>query len=195
MPEPTSSQGHLFLNYSFKERLARLARLAAAKFACKCASRCESLRVVCKRRFYEYAYATLVGMAETASNGPVFETLDVKLTPEQVEARRIEMEHKLDSLRSARTRLKEEEESTKARLKFLKAEADALEAKVWELRGIARSGKELQPVECLWTIDQATGVARLVRQDTGEVVRERALLASERQVKLFPINGGKADAH
>jgi hypothetical protein len=134
-------------------------------------------------------------MAETASNGPVFETLDVKLTPEQVEARRIEMEHKLDSLRSARTRLKEEEESTKARLKFLKAEADALEAKVWELRGIARSGKELQPVECLWTIDQATGVARLVRQDTGEVVRERALLASERQVKLFPINGGKADAH
>lgn len=137
----------------------------------------------------------LAVMAETAGTGPVFETLDVKLTQEQIEARRVEMEHKLDSLRTSRTKLKEEEESTKARLKFLKAEADALEAKVWELRGITRSGKELQPVECRWSVDQAAGVARLVRQDTGEVVRERALQASERQVKLFSLDGGKSDAH
>lgn len=80
----------------------------------------------------------LGSMAETAGTGPVFETLDVKLTPEQIEARR---------------------------------------------------------VECRWTIDQAAGIARLVRQDTGEVVRERALQASERQVKLFSLDGGKSDAH
>jgi len=44
-------------------------------------------------------------MAETTGTGPVFETLDVKLTPEQIEARRVEMEHKLDALRTSRTKL------------------------------------------------------------------------------------------
>lgn len=93
-----------------------------------------------------------------------------------------------------RAKHKEEDEAAKARVKCLKTDADALEAKVWHLRGIVKTGKELQPVECRWSIDQETGVAKLVRQDTGEVVRTRALDPSERQTKLFALDGGRGKA-
>lgn len=66
----------------------------------------------------------------------------------------------------------------------LKATRARLEAERSKLAASVRSGTELRPVEVEHLADFEAGVVREIRIDTGRTVRDRVLLATERQLKL-----------
>lgn len=57
----------------------------------------------------------------------------------------------------------------------------AKRAEIADLAGILREGFEPRPVKCRWVEDLNHGVKRLVRQDTGDIVREVTLSADDLQ--------------
>ncbi|MDO9016659.1 MAG: hypothetical protein Q8S73_43065 [Deltaproteobacteria bacterium] len=73
----------------------------------------------------------------------------------------------------------------KLQTKLLKQEVEKHAAKLRELALAAREGTELQEVTCTWVPDYASGIARLLRDDTNAVVETRSLTSEERQTQMF----------
>lgn len=67
-----------------------------------------------------------------------------------------------------------------------KSQIEDLEREATRLSGIVRSWKEERTVEVEERIDFARNTVAVVRMDTTEVIKERALTLDERQLSLLP---------
>ena len=76
------------------------------------------------------------------------------------------------------------EENQKAAQKQMKAEIEALEAKIRELLGYVRDKAKYQDVQCERVFDYARGVVTERRLDNEDVLQERPMTAEERQLGL-----------
>lgn len=74
-----------------------------------------------------------------------------------------------------------------------KAQLDTLDSTLEELGEKAEQGAENRAVKCREDYLYETGNVRTTRLDTGEVIRERAMLASERQLPLKGVQATFAD--
>lgn len=74
-----------------------------------------------------------------------------------------------------------------------KGKIAGLESKKDELCTKAETGKEERETWCVETWDYRTGVITAVREDTGEIIRQRAMTSAERQGDLFA--SPENDAH
>ena len=73
-----------------------------------------------------------------------------------------------------------------------KGKTDTLEGQLSLLSQKVSTQHEWRDVECHWGYDWKTDKKVLVRQDTGEVVREEKITQADRQ-KLFPLEDKKGD--
>lgn len=105
------------------------------------------------------------------------EMLPCSLTDEEMVARSKEHAASQDAIDSLEIEKKLVMENFKARLQIL-------EARERELRAIVRTSSEDRAVECVESFELRLGVARTIRVDTGEMIRERALRSSELQPSL-----------
>jgi hypothetical protein len=76
------------------------------------------------------------------------------------------------------------EENQKAAQKQMKAEIEAIEAKIRETLGYVRDKAKYQDVQCERVFDYARGMVVEKRLDTDELLQERAMTADERQLGL-----------
>lgn len=108
-------------------------------------------------------------------------TLDLwhQFTPEELEAKGQELAH-------ANLRYDEVEGLKKAASDSFKEQLEALVSQIWLLSGQVRNRGLNRPVECVAQFHTpAVGRKRIVRLDTGELVREEAMTPSECQENLF----------
>lgn len=103
--------------------------------------------------------------------------LRVILTREQVEELSDRAAHLMEEHDS-------KEENQKAAQKQMKAEIEAIEAKIRETLGYVRDKAKYQDVGCERVFDYARGLVIEKRLDTDEVLGERAMTAEERQLGL-----------
>lgn len=73
-----------------------------------------------------------------------------------------------------------------------KAKTDTLEGQLGLLSQKVSTQQEWRDVECHWDYDWKTEKKRLVREDTGEIVREDKITQQDRQ-KLFPLETKKGE--
>lgn len=99
-------------------------------------------------------------------------SLPIPLTEAEVTERGRELAATLVRLDEARARHKVES-------KRLKDDADDIEKKTLALGHVIKSGVEQRPVECEWRADIGLRVLKLVRRDTGEVVRSEVMTGEE----------------
>ncbi len=71
-----------------------------------------------------------------------------------------------------------------------KAKMDVVAGKMALLSQKVSTQHEWRDIDCHWSLDWTTGIKRLIREDTGEIVREEKITHTDRQ-KLFPIEKGK----
>lgn len=71
-----------------------------------------------------------------------------------------------------------------------KAKTDILEGQLSLLSQKVSTQHEWRDVECHWDYNWKTGRKRLIREDTGEIVREDKITQQDRQ-KLFPLETKK----
>jgi hypothetical protein len=76
------------------------------------------------------------------------------------------------------------EENQKAAQKQMKAEIEAIEAKIRETLGYVRDKAKYQDVQCERVFDYARGMVIEKRLDTEETLGERQMTADERQLGL-----------
>lgn len=105
------------------------------------------------------------------------EPLGVRLTDDEAAERGRELERCL-------TEIEDVEEERKDLIGRLKAKIELLSERKSELRKVVRLGEEVRPVKCRRSFLIEQNTVREVRLDTGEVVRERAMTAQERQPRL-----------
>lgn len=67
----------------------------------------------------------------------------------------------------------------KASAKAHKDKVDTHDVRIRILAGIVRSGEENRPIECEWRADAGLRTLKLVRRDSGEVVRSRPMTDEE----------------
>jgi hypothetical protein len=113
----------------------------------------------------------------------VVELLDCRLTREEKEDRSKQLVARLDALDKAKDDFKTIQSD-------YGAEKKALERDIKHLQNALHSGMELRRVEVGMFADANEGSMTYVRQDTGEVIRKRALTVEERQRPL-PLKSGK----
>ena len=93
-------------------------------------------------------------------------------------------EHAKDLARE-NTVASEAEEQKKAVVAQFTEKVASAKTKISMLSRYINNGYDHRSVECETTLDMPEkGIARVVRLDTGEVVRERAMTPSELQIKL-----------
>lgn len=98
-----------------------------------------------------------------------------------------------DTLEEALANVDTLAEEKKSSAAGFKARIELAKERVDEIRGALRSKKELRDVECIETYIYRLGVARMTRLDTGEIVEDRALTASERQPSLPGVRSDEGD--
>lgn len=67
----------------------------------------------------------------------------------------------------------------------IKAQITAAEAEILRLSGILQNGYEYRQVEITIDRDYDEKIIRIIRQDTGEIVREEKMTADDLQVSAF----------
>lgn len=117
-------------------------------------------------------------MATTTEPTIEVRTVYVKLSPSEQRERAMQAAELL-------RRHDEAEAHQKLQAKLLKQEVEKHAAALRKAALAAREGTELQEVTCTWVPDYATGIARLLRDDTGAVVETRSLTQAERQTSMF----------
>lgn len=70
-----------------------------------------------------------------------------------------------------------------------KAQIEKKYAEISDLAGKVRTKEIDRAVECTVTVDFEHKAVRIVRDDTGEVIEERAMTATECQAALFDVEG------
>lgn len=70
-----------------------------------------------------------------------------------------------------------------------KAQIEKKYAEISDLAGKVRTKEIDRQVECTVTVDFEARCVRTVRDDTGEVIEERAMTATECQAALFDVDG------
>jgi hypothetical protein len=113
-------------------------------------------------------------------------TLPVELTKDEIRMRGESLARKhaeWDAVESAR----------KAAMTHAKSEEELLENDMQLLAEAIRTGKEYRDIEVREVRNDAALSMDLVRQDTGEVIEQRALRPEELQVKLFDPSGKKQE--
>lgn len=76
------------------------------------------------------------------------------------------------------------EDDKKSIVKDFAAKISKLEASINENAGIINSGFEMRQIDCMSTYDYDDLVIRTHREDTGELVKERDMEESEKQMDL-----------
>jgi len=105
------------------------------------------------------------------------ETLPVPLTPQEERQRAHELVEAMQARDQARMRLSELSRE-------IKAEVQEIEQTIARLAAAVRSGTEPRQVEVSEMADPGAGIVSVVRGDTGEVIRTRAMTPEERQETL-----------
>lgn len=128
----------------------------------------------------DVADASAKAQAEEKREPPRHLTMDLpcKLTEGEHAERGGELAKVLEEIQALKDGKKAAAQEWKARIEIAEAHARALTK-------ICRHKSEERSVECIEEKIYATGVCRIVRVDTGELVSERALTALERQPVLF----------
>lgn len=112
--------------------------------------------------------------------------LATELTPEEFTA-------KARALAETHEKLALERETQKEAKADMKQRLEELEQKRNTLARIVQRGKEDRLIDVEIKADDAQGIARVVRLDTGEVVEERPLSVGERQLGLSLVPGPLED--
>jgi hypothetical protein len=107
--------------------------------------------------------------------------LPVRLTDEEV----LETSRKAAAIDNEIRDLENREERLKGDATAAKKQAESLERDRRELQIIVRQGSEDREVEVVTEANMRTGIAREIRTDTREVIRERPLTVEERQGVIF----------
>jgi len=117
---------------------------------------------------------------------PEIRSLSCPLSDEDLKLRA----HKLAS---AVKKYDEVESEKKAHAERFGSELKTIGEEINQLATVVKSRSEFRPVECVWKEDHKTSMMRLIRTDTNTEIDSRAMTASEKQVKLFPVGGKKED--
>ena len=119
----------------------------------------------------------------------LFKEVRYKFTQEEMKTIAQEMAEAVSRLDN----LEEELQEVRAGFKEKMAKAQKT---VKQCAAKIRSGWELRTIECRLEKEFATNTVRIYRQDTGELVEERAMTAEERQLALLPpLPNAAATAH
>jgi|GEM_PF-3449788 len=89
--------------------------------------------------------------------------------------------------------LQRTEDDRKSVASSYKAQIDRMVAERNELVDRVEKGEEIRQVACTLTLDYDTLTATVTRDDTGEVIEERALSEAEKQMSFTFDGGGDAD--
>jgi hypothetical protein len=108
------------------------------------------------------------------------ERLPVKLTEPEVAIRADELAEKVKELQDAKDGAKETQAAAKERI-------SEIESEVKKLAGVVREKAEDRQVTCREVRNEERRTIDLVREDTGETVRYRAMTMSELTRPLFPV--------
>lgn len=114
------------------------------------------------------------------------ENLPVKLTQDEIRERGERLAAKEGELESHMQNAKQVKAGLTANEKRLEADIQNLSLQI-------RDKSELRLVQCDHIADYKRGVVRVVRQDTEQVVRERAIEESEKQRRLDGVDPDPAD--
>lgn len=114
------------------------------------------------------------------------ENLPVKLTQDEIRERGERLAAKEGELESHIQRAKQVKADLTANEKRLEADIQSLSLQI-------RDKSELRQIPCDHIADYKRGVVRVVRQDTEQVVRERAIEESEKQRRLDGVDGDPAE--
>lgn len=87
-----------------------------------------------------------------------------------------------------------EEEELKVVAKALKVDRESRTNDLARIAKIVREKRERRMVECHDLFDFAEGNVQLIRLDTDEIVEERIMRDSDRQMELFPDEKASGDA-
>jgi hypothetical protein len=112
------------------------------------------------------------------SKEPGFERLPCKLTDIELKSRGLELGHKLSELNDL-------EAKKKAAASTFSSAIKEVNAKIHELGETQRTGTEYRQVEVREERAFESNLIKIVRRDTGEQVRTRAMTGEERQEELF----------
>jgi len=103
--------------------------------------------------------------------------LKCELTEEEVRVAAQELARNLDELESLDDKLKE----LKA---VFKAQIEAKEAAAKVQRNLVRNKWDYRTTPCTMVLDYTNGTVTVTREDTGEVIKERKMLAEEKQMDM-----------
>ncbi len=101
-------------------------------------------------------------------------TLAVRLTPAEVDARRVDVVRLTGEAAELAVKVESEKERAKAAVKAVEGELVTVRALATTLARYASAGEEPRQVEVAVVIDRAARKRIVVRRDTGEVVEARA---------------------
>lgn len=101
-------------------------------------------------------------------------TLAVKLTPAEVDARRVDVVRLTGEAAELAVKVESEKEAAKQRVKAVEGELVSSRALAATLARYASTGEEPRQVEVAVAIDRAARKRIVVRRDTGEIVESRA---------------------
>lgn len=114
-------------------------------------------------------------------SAPFKRMLPVKLTMERM----VEHIHDLTRVTNSIVALESEADELARARKGVVGQVDGARDQQAEIIRTLEKGEEFQPVECVTVKLFDTNTLRVIRQDTQELVEERALTADERQAMLF----------
>lgn len=105
------------------------------------------------------------------------ENLPVTLTEEEIMDAAKSLVVALTSLRQAEDDKKEADANFNAEIKTHKSTSE-------KLRKLIANGYEYREVECRWDMYNDRGIKKLIRMDTGEIVRQADMTDADFQAKL-----------
>ena len=116
------------------------------------------------------------------SRTEIREALRVVLSPEELNIKAQELARHLQETAEIEAGQARERKAQGEHLKLRKAREQ-------DLANDIAAGSEMREVVCVEEPDYQARVVRIIRTDTGEVVRMRAMQPGERQAELFVLNG------
>lgn len=90
------------------------------------------------------------------------------------------------------TQMASEEETKTEVVSEFKARIESHKAKIAELSRTLMNGYQFREVECRREFDFKKGIVAIIREDTGELVKERPITEQERQDNLPGVTGEPA---
>ena len=106
-------------------------------------------------------------------------TLPVKLTPAEVDERRVEVVRLTGVAAELAVKVESEKEAAKQRVKAVEGELASARAQATTLARYASTGEEPRQVEVAVVVDRAARKRLVVRRDTGAVVESRSAAPDE----------------